>query len=709
MAAPIGAFQRPQPAAAWKWTVFGLTLLVLAVFGRTLSYPFVPYDDALNLTENPLIVAPSAAPLQAIWQAPFSKLYIPVVYSIWYGLTKVAGAAISVDGVLTFAAPPFHTLNVVLHLWSTLWVLALLRRYVHSPVAVALGAAVYAVHPLQVEAVAWASGGKDTIFAALAWPALWGFVRFCQRGRVSSAVWATLCFGLALLAKPTAVVLPGAALVLSWGLRYGPNKLAAGSRRRGLALSGGWLLLALPLAWMTMEVQPPTAAAAAISFGQRCLIAIDTAGFYLWRMLLPWPLTVDYGRTPQFVLEDVWHWLPHLLAVLLGLLCTRFRPGLLLPSLFILAALLPVLGFVSFDFQVNSTVADRYMYLPVFGFALALAWAVDAVLGMQWTSRVRGVRGVRAVRACYGCFAAVVAAYACLSWVQAGFWRSGESLFEHALQVNPRSPLVHHCYGAALVQAGQLDAALEHFHAALRQRPVFRPVQYNLGVVLERQERLEAALEAFMQLQSELKTWPPAFIYAHPTEADPEMFEAPARAARLLKRYELAASVLRTAQELFPNRPQVYWHQALLAADQGQKSAAALAFRHALALSPDSAAIHASYGDVLEAQGDFRAAEQEYLKALQLQPGFAAAHINFGGLLARQQRFADAEQHFRRAVAVAPTMALAHVNLAILLEQTGRTDEALSAYKQALTFDAAREDARQGLARLTHLSSQGAR
>ena len=708
MEARIGALKRHQPATAFKWTVLGLTLLVLAVFGRTLNYPFVPYDDALNLTENPLIVAPSAAPLHAIWRAPFSKLYIPVVYSVWYGLSKVAGATTSVDGLLTFAAPPFHILNVVLHLWSTLWVLVLLRRYVHSPVAAALGAAVYAVHPMQVEAVAWATGGKDTIFAALAWPALWGFVRFCERGRASSAVWATLCFGFALLAKPTAVVLPGVAMVLSWGLRYGPDKVAAGLQRRGLALSGGWLLLALPLAWMTIESQPPTAASAAISFGQRWTIAIDTAGFYLWHMLLPWPLTVDYGRTPQFVLEDVWHWLPHLglLAVLPGLLCTRFRPWVLLPSLFILVGLLPVLGFVSFDFQVNSTVADRYIYLPIFGFALALAWAVDAVLRMHKRSRVRAVR---VVRAWYGCFAAVVAAYACLSWVQAGFWRSGESLFEHSLQVNPRSPLVHHCYGAALVQAGQLAAALEHFHAALRERPVFRPVQYNLGVVLERQERLEAALDVFMQLQSELKTWPPAFIYAHPTEADPEMFEAPARAARLLKRYDLAADVLRTAQELFPNRPQVYWHQALLAADQGQRNAAAAAFRHALALSPDSAAMHASFGDVLEGQGDFKSAELEYLKALQLQPGFAEAHINFGGLLARQQRFTEAEQHFRRAVAVAPTMALAHVNLAILLEQTGRAEEALSAYKQALSFDAAREDARQGLARLTHRSGQGAR
>ena len=472
-----------------------LIVVTLAIFSPIGNHEFV-WDDRSNVTENPYLRQVTGANVLSFWQRPYQQLYIPLTYTVWAGIA--AFAANPTAGARQGLAPgPFHMVNLILHTLSVLVVYVILRLLIRNEWAAGAGALLFGLHPLQVEAVSWVTGMKDLLGGLLSLVALWQYLVFAgsvgAEGQKEAATglkglnvhyrMATSVFVLALLAKPSAVAVPVVAWVLDYGL------LKRSSKQSGKLL-GGWLLLAVVFIGLTAWVQPVAQVESLSPLWARPLIALDALAFYLYKLILPFGLSVDYGRTPALVMERGWAYytwiLPVGLAVLLWVWRARARYFITAAALFA-AGLLPVLGLLSFGFQQISTVADRYVYLGMLGPALALAWALS-----QWTSKVT-----------MAVVFTVLAALALLSAVQVRYWHDDVTLSQHALELNAKSWLAHYYAGTGSARAGAIDEAARHFTAALTLKPGYIDAHFGLGNMLAMKGNLDEAIQHYRTVLEE--------------------------------------------------------------------------------------------------------------------------------------------------------------------------------------------------------------
>ncbi len=468
-----------------------ICVTVLAYF-PVLGHEFLYWDDAQTVWNNPRLNPPTVTGLAAHWTSPAGGLYIPVTYTVWWGAAELSpGPAL------------FHGLNLLAHILAGVAVLLLLRRLVDNDWAALGGAMLFALHPVQVEAVAWVSGFKDVLCGLLSLGALWQYVVFVQAREISprparsAYLAAVVLFLLALLSKPTAVVVPALAgaidlLVLCRGWRLVAKSIVP------------MLLIAVPWMILTAMVQETHELTTGVSLWLRPLVAADASAFYLAKLIAPIRLTVDYGRTPRFVVSSGWiyvSWLlPAVLAVLLWLLRRQFT--LLIPAaVLFVVALAPTLGIVPFQFQEKSTVADHYLYLPLLGASLGAA-------------NVLARSGSRLI---WGFLLAIVVIISLLTARQVMYWRDTESLFTHTLEVNPRSWVANtnlstdlldrhaRLMAAARSRRESAPKLIEEANQAARQAEGFarRAVELkpqnvdalvNLGSALAMQERIAEAV-----------------------------------------------------------------------------------------------------------------------------------------------------------------------------------------------------------------------
>jgi tetratricopeptide (TPR) repeat protein len=643
-----------------------LVFVTVAVFWPVLGHQFLAYDDSVDVYQNPYLQARSLDNLLHFWRYPYESLYTPLTYTLyalaaWAPglLTESASAAVVPDPRL------FHSFNLLLHLLSVLIVwrilVLLLRRTKLTgtgtgddgnslPLAWAAcgGALLFAIHPIQVEPVAWVAGFKDVLFGLLSFVAVWHYLRYVdakmQPGadRPSNARLhyglATAAFVLALLAKPTAVVLPVIVwLLAAWGWRR--------SWREQMAGLSVWVILALAWGLLTRWVQPGTTLVFEPPLWARPLIAGDAVLFYLYKLVLPLRFGPDYGRSPQVVLEHGWLFLtgliPFALAGWLWLKRKKLSWLSTAAGVFVVG-LLPVLGLISFAFQRHSTVADRYVYLAMFGPALALAWGL-----------ARPKKKLAAI-----CGALVLGLFLVPSVRQIPYWHDTLTFFEHALQVNSNSFLAHNNLGFALAEQGQDVEAISHFNEALRLEPESSITHLNLGNALERQGKPKEAIH-------------------HYTEA----------------------------LRIVPTYARAHTNLGLALAKQGQYDEALEHHAEALRIEPGFAEAHNNLANVLARQGKFEEAGQHFTEALRLNPGYAKAHTNFGIAFAIQKRFGEALHHFAEALRLEPDSAKAHANLAGLLLQQGKVKDAELHYSEAIRLEPNYKNAHLRLSLV--LASQG--
>lgn len=445
---PAPALERFLPAL--------LILIVLGVYALAMGAEFIGWDDPTNVPDNPALKLPGIQAIERFWSQPYDKLFIPVTYSVWTILAAV-GTVTTPSGGVEFNPFIFHAANVILHALATVLVYQILRLRIRSAWACAAGALLFAVHPMQVEAVAWVTAMKDVLSGALALGAIWLFLVSTERPNAigdsahlepdraggQSIRWGTyicslLLFSLSLLAKPSAVAAIPIVLILVW--------LGSDRRwRRVGALLLPWLVMALADVVVTHAVQPIATSADGGRWWLRPLIAGDALAFYLYKLFVPIRLGLFYGRTPSAIIENGSIWFTWIVPVLvLGAIIWlgRKRRWLTASALLFIAGVLPVLGLVPFTFQAYSTVADHYLYLSMLGPALALAMIVS-IAGMVRTKAtiVRWGAGV------------LLLILASLTVVQTRYWHDSIALFSHAYTVNP------HSGEAAILLAGQYNTA----------------------------------------------------------------------------------------------------------------------------------------------------------------------------------------------------------------------------------------------------------
>jgi len=443
-----------------------LALLVIAVFGPVLGHGWINWDDPVHVTANPLLEPLDPAALLRPWLAPYRGLYVPLSYDLFAAESAVAGGG---------SPPrpwPFHAVSVVLHLLATMLVAGIVGLLVGPGRPAVAAAALFAVHPLQVESVAWISEQRGLLAAVLGLAAM----RLHLTVEGPACGWrrwaAVACLAAAVLAKPSAVVVPAVLLAIDAGIR--------GRRlRRAAAAVAPLAGVAVAAAGVTAMLQAGAASAPPTPLVLRPLVAADAVAFYATRLLVPIDLCVDHGRTPAVVAASAWHWM-QAVAVAVALLAVGLAPRLAparVPVAVFVLGLAPTLGLVPFSFQAFSTVADRYAYLAMLGPAIGLGLAMASA---------ESPRLIRLV-------ALGLAGLSIASGVQVAIWSSEERLYGRAIAVNPASVQARINLGVSRLERGRLAEAVPLLEQAAWIRPGDRQARYNLGLACQDLGRLSAA------------------------------------------------------------------------------------------------------------------------------------------------------------------------------------------------------------------------
>ncbi|HYE20515.1 MAG TPA: hypothetical protein VEA69_18855 [Tepidisphaeraceae bacterium] len=450
---PVSPRKQDWPGACAALLLVGLTVLAM---GRSVGNDFTWWDDAKTIHHNPALVSPDAAlrgSYADVWTKPEFGLYAPLTSSYWRALARLAERPVADAQGIHHDARVFHAGSLALHTAAVLVVFAILRLLTTRVWAAAAGAAVFAAHPLQVEAVAWASGAKDVLAGLLGACALYLYLLAARGAGTRAKVHYFAAVGvlvLAMLAKPSAMVVPAIALALDrWVLGR--------DWRTALRATAGLALAVLPLMVVARLAQTATGVAD-VAVWQRPLIAGDALAFYLWKLIWPVDLAPDYGRRPAVVLQmwnGVWPYVAWLLPATVALIAWRMRrapasadqnarPAIAWAAVvvFVLGAA-PVLGLVPFMFQYMSTVADHYLYVSMIGPAIAVAAAAAWAADKSRAARPAAAKASSAVRegpwAVRGAFGLLIAAWATLSADQCAVWRDDVALWRHTMAVSPDS------------------------------------------------------------------------------------------------------------------------------------------------------------------------------------------------------------------------------------------------------------------------------
>jgi len=459
-----------------------LIAATFAVYGRVAGHDFVDLDDRIVIVENPLVLAgatPSSLlrafrePAEANW-VPFTWISLQLGYAL-HGLAPAG----------------FLLTNVALHALASALLFFALLRLSAALWASAFVAAVFALHPLHVESVAWAASRKDVLSGVFCMLTLMAWARFARQPSPSRYLAVAFVFACGLLSKPTLVTIP----FVLWLLDFWPlGRLAGASGPRAITRRAAALLIEkLPLlalsaaastvAYSVQKSVGAIAAGAQIPFALRCLNALDALRIYLAQSVWPCGLAVSYPH-PLGGLG-----LPRLAAAagLLTLLTAlalaglRRRPYLCVGWLWFLGMLVPVIGLVQVGIQPH---ADRYLYLPLIGLSLAPVFlAAEQVRRRPW---------LRAPVA--GAAALVLAALAFTATRQVGTFRDSITLQSHAVAVTRGNLVAHYRLGDALQRAGRLPEAEHQLRSALALAPRHVKLRIALADVLARRGRVEEAI-----------------------------------------------------------------------------------------------------------------------------------------------------------------------------------------------------------------------
>jgi tetratricopeptide (TPR) repeat protein len=651
-----------------------LVVGTLGIYGQTLGFDFVAWDDPFHVVENEEVNR-GLTSAGIAWA--FSTSEVPN----WHPLTWISHM---LDCELFgLDAGGHHATNVALHALNSLLVFGLFAHMTGARWRSAVVAALFAVHPLHVESVAWVSERKDLLSALFALLSTWAYVVYARRGGAPAYVAALALLALALMSKAMPVTLPFVFLLLDyWPLRRG--------------LSARLLLEKLPFfalvacaSAITIALQGSSGAvktAELVSLEARLANALSAYALYLGKLLWPTDLTMFYphpaipeaGGIPRAA------WQATAAAALLAVIsawAARARDRRWAPVgwLWYLGTLLPVIGLVQVGQQ---ALADRYTYLPSLGLFVIAAWG-GAELVDRFRPRLRRVEALTAVA-----IAGVLLALGVAASVQAAHWRDSRSLFRHALEVVPRNPVVRYELAQVLREQGLVDEAVAQYRGALEVTPRLARLHVGLGNALRDRGELEQAIRH----------------YRLALETHPEHFLAHSNLGAVYGKQgqmQEAVAHYRAALRARPDNATLRYNLANALRRQGKLDEAIASYLEALEREPDDARIHNNLGGAYFAREDYGEAARHFRRAVQLRPSHARAHANLGLALYEQGRLDEALAEYRAALEIEPDYAAAHGNLARALRAKGSLDEARRHYRRALELDPADTEARGALRELT--------
>jgi tetratricopeptide (TPR) repeat protein len=616
MSSPAGAAQIDFPAAppanGSPWpkrhatlvlAVF-LALITFALYASSLRSGFISYDDPAYVTRNYQVQ-------QGLTRSSISWAFTTTTEANWHPVTWLSHMA----DVQMFGLRPagHHLTSVLLHTLNVVLFFLLLYSATGVRFRSAMAAALFAVHPLNVESVAWIAERKSLLCTTFLFLALAAYGWYVHKPAVGRYVAVALFFAVGLMAKPIIITLPFALLLLDyWPLGRFPSHATESSSSdfpsalfKLVAEKIPLLLLSIASAAITIHAQRSAGAlgsVAALPLGQRLNNAIYSYLAYILKGIWPSRLAVFYPH-PEGSLA-LWRVIAAALVILLiSALVWRERKSGYLPVgwLWYLGTLVPVIGVVQVGRQ---AMADRYAYISLLGLFVMAVWSVA-----EFVPRLRLARASQ--------FALAVTAlslYAACSYVQIGYWHDSFTLFTHALQVTPDNGIAEDNLGTAYVEMGLLNEALPHYAAAIRLSPQLSNPHYNLATALLRENRLD---EAQREYEIAIKSASDELEIAQAHNNLAVLLTEKNRPAEALREFDAAIRTNPTELNSFIGR-------GLIEHQTGNLGAALADFTRATQLAKSPIA-YFWLGRTFEDKGDLRSAISAYEDALRIAPGFAAA------------------------------------------------------------------------------------
>lgn len=644
---------RPASPARLFLPAAALLAVTFAAYLPAMRGDFL-WDDDAHVSETPTLTTPGG--LGRIWLEPTAiPQYYPLVHTTFWIEHRLWG--LDTTG--------YHIVNILLHGLAAVLVWRVLAR-LGMPGAYLAGA-IFALHPVQVESVAWITERKNVLSMVFYLLAAGAYLRFSpiedpapprRWGWYAAAV---ALFVAALLSKTVTASLPAAVLLVVWWKR---GRIARRDVWPLVPLFVIGAAFGLTTAYLEQYHVGAKGEEWNLSLVDRVLVAGRALVFYAGKLLWPANLTFIYERWEI----DARQWWPYLYpagvaAVVAALLVLRNRIGRgpLVAVLFFAGTLAPAIGFLNvFPFR-YSFVADHFQYHASLGLialgAAVLAWGVQRL-------------GARGVRLGWVDAAILLAALGFLTWRQAHIYQGPEALWADTLAKNPRCWMAHGNLGFHYSRKGDLDRAEDNYRASLRIHPHDASMYGSLGVALTAQGKFKEAIESCREA-----------IRLEPTLAEGHNNLGGALAAD--GRPDEATAAYREAVRLDPKYVMARYNLGTALAATGQNAEAEPEFREVLRLNPEHFGAHNNLAVALVAMGRVPEALEHYVHALRIKADYPEAHFNYATALARGGRLDEALLHLREAVRLKPDYAAAWFNLAAVLTKVKQVDEAVAAYRAA--------------------------
>lgn len=598
-----------------------LIFVPLLIFWQNFDNQFV-WDDEFILAHGEYLAEVNLKNISHFWEKPYNELYIPVSLTAFLLVNQLSDSSQPNPTI-------FHLFNLLFHIFNVILVYIILRTFIKNDWAAGAGGLLFAVHPIQVEVVAFAWGFKDILSVFFALLAIWFYIRYIENSRspIRKLFYgiASVMFGLSMLSKPSTVVLP--IIIFLLDILFYRRSL-----KPSLISISLWVLLTIPIMIITKLAQPYSYIDFISPLWARPLIFSDALNFYFSKLILPIKLCVAYGRTPQFVMAHWWLYLSWLIPIILLYLIWRFRkrfPLFGIGVLMFIVGFLPVSGLIPFEYQNWSTVADRYLYLSMFGAALAFSGLLK-----RW-------------RKAWILAILLIGFWSVSSFIQASHWQNKIMLWSDAIEKYPnRIPMPYNNRAIAYADSGEYEQAFDDFRQAIKIDSDYEQVYYNRG-------------ETYFQI----------------TE------------------YDNAFADFNQAINVNPEYAKAYYGRGNVYRERGQFREALQDYQRAIELNPNFADAYYYRGYVYQNMSDMENALKNYSLAIEFDSFHANAYNNRGTIYQRRRDYGNAIADFNRAIEIDPEYLTAYNNRANTYARLGNYNRAISDYNQILKFDPNRAEA----------------
>jgi len=611
-----------------------LAAAVLAVYWSVQDFDFIEFDDNAYISENRHIM--DGFTCEAVTWA-----LKDIHTGYWHPLTWMSHV---LDYKLfRMNAGGHHWTSVLLHLANTILLFFIFYRMTAALWKSAFVAALFAIHPMHVESVAWVAERKDVLSTFFLFLTIGCYIYYLQKRNILRYFMMFSCFLLSLLSKPMVVTLPFALLLLDyWPLKRFTWDSFLWEKVRPLIREK------IPLILLSVFVSGITLATAAqnsnmasldkLPLTTRAVNAMLSYGRYMDKSIYPVDMAIFYPYSSDYSWVSVGGAILTIIIVsVLSISYVKRFPYLIIGWLWFLGIMFPVIGLVQAGAQ---GMADRYTYVSYIGLFIMIAWGVPDL-----TASIRFRKSLLSVTA-----GVVLSVLLLLSWVQVRYWENTDTLFRHTIEVTGRNFLAETTLATYLIKKGKYEEAQARLYKARDINPTYDRIYSSLGVTLVHQKRYEEALEQYKK-----------------------------------------------ALAINANNPDAHFNIGAVYAMLGRIDDAVREFRLTIALQPDHLEGRRNLGTILSKQGKIDEAVGHYQEVLKLKPNDADTLNDLGIAMAHNGNFEEAEKYFLAALRINPKDSVVHMNIGITLISQNRVPDAIIRFEEALRLDPANETARHHL------------